>query len=426
MASKALRAILLGAGQRGNAYCDYALNHPGRLQIVGAAEPDPTRRKNFQKKHGISDLDCFDTWEDVFTREKWADVVIICTRDNMHYGPAMAAIARGYDILLEKPISPDPKECMEIAQAADAKGVKAVVCHVLRYTPFFLKIKEIIDSGEIGDVITVVHNENVGDLHHSHSFVRGNWSVSQASCPMILAKSCHDMDIIQWLLGKDCLKLSSFGSLSYFTKDNCPEGAPPRCTDGCKEADCPYDARKLYLNNGTEWFRSVAAGHFNATDEEVEAALKAGPYGRCVFQCDNDVVDHQVVSMEFEGGVTAIFSMSSFTPDISRSIKVMGTKGQIRGHSIPETIKVFSFVTRSEREIHAGSRGGHGGGDIGIMEAFCAYVSGKNLNFNLAAAISEANISAQNHMLCFAAEKSRLQGGAIVEIKTFIEEIWRT
>jgi predicted dehydrogenase len=418
MADKTVKAILLGAGQRGNAYCEYALSHPDRLQIVGVAEPDPTRRNDFQKKHGISDLDCLSTWEKVFLREKWADAVIICTQDTMHYGPAMAAIAQGYDILLEKPISPGPKECMEIARAARAKGVKVVVCHVLRYAPFFSKIKEIIDSGEIGDVVTVVHNENVGDLHHAHSFVRGNWGIGKESSPMILAKSCHDMDIMQWLIGKDVLRLSSFGSLSYFTKANCPKEAPPRCTNGC-EVDCPYDSRKLYLNSDNEWFRSVAVGHYNATDEEVEAALKTGPYGRCVYQCDNDVVDHQVVSMEFEDGVTAIFSMSSFTPDISRSIKIMGTRGQIRGHSGPESIKVFNFIDRSEREILVGSRGGHGGGDAGIMEAFCAYLTGKSLDNT----ISEANISAQNHMLCFAAEKSRLQGGAIVEMKAFVEGV---
>jgi len=418
MANKTIKAILLGAGQRGNAYCDYALSNPGELQIVGVAEPDAVRRKDFQVKHGISDLDCLGTWEDVFLREKWADAVIICTQDNMHTGPALAAIERGYDILLEKPISPSPAECMEISRAAEAKGVKVVVCHVLRYTPFFAKIKEILDSGEIGEIVTVVHNENVGDIHHSHSFVRGNWGVAADSSPMILAKSCHDMDIVQWLIGRDCLKLSSFGSLKYFNKANCPEGAPPRCTDGCT-VDCPYDTRKLYLNSDSQWFRSVAAGHVNATDTEVEEALKTGPYGRCVYQCDNDVVDHQVASMEFEDGVTAIFSMSSFTPDISRSIKIMGTKGQIKGHTVPNTINVYDFVNRSERDINVTAEGGHGGGDTGIMKAFCAYLTGQDLGN----AVSEINISAKNHMLCFAAEESRLQDGAIIELKAFVEGV---
>jgi len=412
-----IKAILIGAGQRGYIYCDYALSNPDELQIVGVAEPDPVRRKVFQEKHGISDTDSFETWQEVFKREKFADTVFICTQDNMHYEPIMEAINQGYDILLEKPMSPLPEECVKIARAADEKGVKVMVCHVLRYTPFFNKVKEIIDSGEIGDVVTVVHNENVGNLHHSHSFVRGNWGNSKVSSPMILAKSCHDLDAIQWLIGKKCVRLSSFGSLSYFTKENCPQNAPPRCTDGCKE-DCPYDSRKLYLNSDNAWFRSVAAGHHGATNEDVEAALKTGPYGRCVFQCDNDVVDHQVVSLEFDDGVTAAFSMSSFTPDISRSLKVMGTKGQIKGHTEPNSIKVYSFETCEEREILIEALDGHGGGDTGIMVAFCGYLNGDG---EADSSIAEASISAANHMLCFAAEKSRLENGKVVEIQEFVD-----
>jgi len=413
-----IKAILLGAGQRGNSYCDYAINNPDKLQIIGVAEPDAVRRGDFQGKHKLVDVNCFDNWEEVFQREKWADAIIICTQDNMHYEPIMAAIDKGYDILLEKPMSPSPHECLEIAHAAEVKGVKVMVCHVLRYTPFFMKIKEILENGEIGDIVTIVHNENVGNLHHSHSFVRGNWNKSETSSPMILAKSCHDMDIIQWLIDKECLRLSSFGSLSYFSKENCPPDAPPRCTDGCTE-DCPYDSRKLYRDSDNEWFRAVAAGRANATDDQVNAAIETGPYGRCVFQCDNDVVDHQVVSMEFEEGITAAFSMSSFTPDISRSLKIMGTKGQIKGHATPGSIIVTNFMDNSEREIIVDTRGGHDGGDVGIMDAFCTYLSNEKSNTSY----SEANISAQNHMLCFAAEKSRLEKGAVIEMKDFLRNL---
>jgi len=231
---------------------------------------------------------------------------------------------------------------------------------------------------------------------------------------MILQKSCHDMDMLQWLIGKDCLRLSSFGSLSYFNKDNCPAEAPPRCTDGCP-VDCEYDTRKLYIK-GSEWFRSVAVGHANPTNDEVNAALKTGPYGRCVFQCDNDVVDHQVVSMEFEDGITAIFSMSSFTPDTSRSIKIMGTKGQIKGHTSHGTIIVTNFLTGEDREIDITSSGGHGGGDSGIMRALIDYIHGKEV-----ADISHAQISAKNHLLCFAAEESRHNKGAVIEMEAYGE-----
>jgi len=407
---KPIEIIMIGAGQRGNVYSPYSLQYPNELKIVGVAEPDATRRKQYQQKYCLNENVCLHTWEDVFTREKWADAVMICTPDDLHYAPAMAAVAKGYDILLEKPIAPTEKECVDIAQAAEDAGVKVVVCHVLRYSPFFCQLKEIIDSGEIGEIVTIVHNENVGDIHHSHSFARGKWSKLEESSPMILAKSCHDIDILQWLIGKKCLALSSFGSLKFFNKNNCPETAPPRCTDGC-DVNCPYDARKLYMK-GDWWFRGAAAGYANPSDEDVMAALKAGPYGRCVFQCDNDVVDHQTVNMLFEDDITVMFSMSSLTPDISRSIKIMGTKGQIKGHTSPNVIIVTDFITRKEREIQVSAQGGHGGGDAGIMHAFCKYLRGEIG----AEEISEARISAENHKLCFKAEESRLDGGIIINL----------
>jgi len=405
-----IKVIVVGAGQRGNTYAAYAISHPQDIKIIGVAEPDDIRRESFAKKFSIDSKNCLNCWKDVFAGEKWADAVMICTQDNMHYEPAMAAIDRGYDILLEKPISPSLEECEAIADAAEKKGVKVVVCHVMRYTPFSVTIKSVVESGEIGKIMSIVHNENVGNIHHAHSFVRGNWGVLADSSPMILAKSCHDMDIIQWLVDKKCLRLSSFGALSYFHKANCPDGAPMRCTDGCTE-NCPYDSRKLYLQGKNEWLRSVAAGHYDATDDEVEDAIKTGPYGRCVFQCDNDVVDHQVVSMQFEDDITVIFSMSAFTPDISRSIKIMGTKGQIKVHTSTNAVKVTNFVTGEEREIDTTALGGHDGGDNGIMIAFCDYIRGKEVKN-----ISDIRISTENHKLCFAAEESRLNNGAIIEL----------
>jgi len=213
------------------------------------------------------------------------------------------------------------------------------------------------------------------------------------------------------------LRLSSFGSLSYFRKENSPKDAPARCTDGCL-IDCPYDARKVYIEHGNEWFRSVAAGRASPTDAEVESALKSGPYGRCVYQCDNNVVDHQVVSMEFEDSITAIFSMSGFTPDCSRSIKVMGTKGQIKAHTVPHTIEVSKFVTHpylESRTIAFQDLDGHSGGDAGIMQSFCAYIKG-DINTS---GITDIGISTENHLLCFAAEQSRLNNGAVVEMNDF-------
>ena len=401
--------ILIGAGQRGMIYANYALTHPDEMKVVGVAENSPVRLAQARTAHSLPEADCLSSWEDVFKRDKWADAVMICTQDNMHYEPVMKAIAQGYDILLEKPIAPTEKECMEIAAAAKAAGVKIVVCHVLRYTPLFSQVKEIIESGEIGDIVTFVHNENVGATHHAHSFTRGNWRNKEESTPMILQKSCHDIDIMQWLIGKNCLSLSSYGSLKHFNSQSAPAGAPMRCTDGCA-VDCPYDARKLYLHSENEWFRSVAAGHKNPTNDEVETAIKTGPYGRCVYHCDNNVVDHQVVSMLFEDDVTAIFSMSSFTPEISRSFKIMGTKGQIKAHTNSQDILVTDFLTGTEKAVPLREAvGGHDGGDVGIMDAFCKYLRGELDSSQ----VSEVSISAANHRLCFKAEESRLEGGKV-------------
>jgi len=405
-----ITAIMIGAGQRGNAYAVHAISHPTDITFVGVAEPQDTRRENFTAKYNIPKENSLYTWEDVFTREKWADAVMICTQDELHYAPVMAAIEAGYDILLEKPVSPSLEECEKIAEAANKKGVKIVVCHVMRYTPFCNEIKKVLDSGEIGKIMTIVHNENVGNEHHSHSFVRGNWRNSWESSPMILAKSCHDMDMLQWFVEKKCERLSSFGHLSYFNKENCPPEAPPRCTDGCT-VDCPYDSRKIYHSSHNAWFKSVAANNADATDEEALEILKTSPYGRCVFQCDNDVVDHQVVSLEYEGGITVLFSMSSFTPEMSRSIKIMGTHGEIKGHTTPNKLIVTNFLTGEEREIDTTATGGHGGGDQGIMHAFCAYIRGEEVP-----GISEINVSVLSHKACFAAEESRLNSGKVIEL----------
>ena len=410
---RAITTILIGAGQRGRIYSDFAMRNPQKLKVVGVAEPSDVLRNEATRKHSIQPENCLKSWEDVFTRKKFADTVMICTQDKLHFEPAMAAIAQGYHILLEKPISPSPRECLDLAEAAEKKGVKVMVCHVLRYTEFFSELKRIIDNGEIGEVVSVVHNENVGNLHHAHSFVRGNWSNSAKSAPMILAKSCHDTDILQWLIGKKCLRLSSFGSLKYFNGQNCPPKAPQRCTDGCIHSkNCCYDAVKLYVKSTNEWFRSTAAGCANPTDAQVERAVASGPYGRCVFRCDNDVVDHQTVNMEFTDGVTAVFTMCSFTPEISRTIKIMGTKGQIKGHAEKNSITVTDFLTQRERHIATTpSISGHGGGDEGIMNAFCGYMSGKIKGRD----VPEIGVSAQNHLISFAAEHSRLNDGIVVE-----------
>ena len=416
-----MKAIVIGAGARGRSYASFALKHPDKLQIVGVAEPNEERRNKLKEEHNIPDENCFESWEQVFKREKFADSVFICTQDKMHFKPTIMAAELKYHVLLEKPMSPSPSECMEMVQAVEKNAVKAVVCHVLRYSDFFIKIKNIIMSGEIGEIVSVVHNENISTTHMAHSFVRGNYSRSKDCSSLILAKSCHDTDILQWLIGKKCLKVTSFGSLKFFNEQNRPKGAPLRCTDGCPLGEvCPYDARKLYFEGHfayRPWFRCAVAQSADAdiSDEHVLEMLKTGPYGKCVFMTDNDVVDHQVVNFLFEDGITAMFSLSGFTPESFRTIKIMGTKGQIRASEENNEIEVTVFSTCNSRLVNNSSLeklSSHGGGDEGIISAFCDYID----NDVKTVSLSTFRETAQNHMISFAAEESRKNGGQVVKL----------
>jgi len=355
----------------------------------------------------------FAGWEEALARPRFADAAIVATPDNNHVQPGLAALAAGYDLLLEKPISKSAAECLAMRDAATASGRRAFVCHVLRYTPFFTELKRILDSGAIGTIVSMDHTEGVGYWHYPHSFVRGNWRREAESSPMILAKCCHDMDILRWLVGADCRAVASFGSLSFFTSSNAPSGAPARCTDGCPaSATCPYDAPRYYLTDTGQWakkiLRKVVA--VEASDEAVLAALKTGPYGRCVFRCDNDVVDHQSTILEFEGGATATLTMSAFNPG-GRCIEVMGTRGRIKGDMEANSLETFDFLSGTATPTRIdGSGMGHMEGDEGIMRDFCAVLRGGPLPGHL----SLIDTAIQSHLMSLAAEESRLAGRGIV------------
>ena len=243
---KKISVIVIGAGNRGDRYAEQMHQLPDKYDIVGMADPQEARRVHFQKAYNVPAENCYAGWEEILSQPKMADVALISTVDNMHYYPALKAIELGYDLLLEKPVAPTAQECADIYNAARNKGVRVLVCHVLRYTPFFGRIKELLMEGAIGEVLSIDQVEGIGNVHFSHSYVRGNWHTTKTSAPMLLAKSCHDLDIIQWLLGKPCKQVSSFGSLTYFTPANAPEGAPVRCSDGtCPAYDtCPYNCIK--------------------------------------------------------------------------------------------------------------------------------------------------------------------------------------
>jgi len=412
---KKLTAVVVGYGSRGSIYSRHAVLHPDELEIVAIAEPTPARRETARSRHNLPDDRMYTSWEELAAQPKMADFAIIGTQDNMHYAPALALIEKGYHLLLEKPMAPTPQECKAITEAAEKKGVKVVVCHVLRFSPFWRTIKRLIDEGRLGKIMSVIAMENVGHHHQSHSFVRGNWRNTAESTCMIMAKCCHDMDIFQWLLGQKCKQVQSFGRLSYFTRANQPAGAPDRCTDGCPVADtCHYNAIKLYPESDSDWFPYVAANTLEKpTYEQVYNAIKTGPYGRCVFACDNDVVDHQVVNLEYEDGCTLSFTMSAFNKG-GRSIRIFGTEGELISSRDQKSLELYSFQTEQWETIPVTVAGnditsGHGGGDRGIMEDVLCLLRGETPSNS----ICDVRTSYENHITGFAAEESRLRNQVI-------------
>ncbi len=419
---RTLTAVLIGAGNRGETYTSIMKTMGDKFKVVAVAEPIDSRRNDIRQKHDIPEEMCFTDWKPLLALGRIADVALICTMDQLHFAPAMEAISLKYDILLEKPVSPEPEECLQLSRYAALMGGKIIVCHVLRYTSFFLTVKKAIDEGRLGEIMSVNHEECVGNVHQSHSFVRGNWGNSGRSSCMLLQKSCHDLDILQWLIGKKCKKVQSFGSLRHFRQENAPAGAPDYCIDGCPHGEtCPYNAVKLYLDDKkNDWFRTACTKEADPTDEMVEEAIRTTQYGKCVYRCDNDVVDHQIVNMLFEDGITVTFSMNAFNKG-GRFLHICGTKGELRAAMDSSSpITIFDFETRRTEEIPMtaldGITGGHGGGDEGIIHSLYEYLTGTYTG----SSVSDIGISVDNHMIVFAAEKARAES-SVVDLEEYIE-----
>ncbi len=404
-----IRAALVGAGERGmNCYAPYALTHPDEIQFVAVAEPDTTKRDLFSRKYEIPRDMQFVTWEDLLIRDRFCDALLICTQDSLHFQPAKQAVKKGYSILLEKPVSNKLDECIELTEYVGKENARVHVCHVLRHVPFFKQVKSIIDSGVLGTVISIQHNENVGFFHYAHSYVRGNWRNSTVSSPMILSKSCHDMDLLNWLTGSTCRSIASFGSLRYFTGKNAPVQVPGRCTDGCADENrCPFSAYH-YLDPENPFRYIVYSGEDTMG---LVKELKTGPYGRCVYRCDNNVVDHQVVIIDFEGGITSAFTMCAFSHETSRTLKIMCTHGEMRGHMERNEIELHDFLTGYVAKItvtHSDSL--HSGGDEEIMRDFVRWVRQKDPG---GLSVNTIQNAVNSHVMAFAAEESRLSGKTV-------------
>jgi len=426
MKAKTISVAVIGCGERSRIYSDLMMRHKGRFKIVAGADPVPERVEAIRKTSGNPGFVGFTSAEALLGKGRLADMAIIGTQDAYHYEPCRKAMELGYDVLLEKPISNNLGEVLSLGAIAEQHNRKGMVCFVLRYTPFYRKVKALIDSGVIGEVVTFAAQEGVEAWHQGHSFVRGHWSVCEKSSPMIVAKCCHDMDIIHWLLGKRCKKMSSYGSLNYFTADNAPNGAPARCTDGCPaDKTCMYNAKRYAGDKRFPWLPQIFDHAHTATEQEILKWLKKSPWGRCVYRCDNTAVDHQSLSMEFEGGVTGVFTMTAF--DLGRHIEIYGTKGRIKGGEFHKkyTGKDIWVETHDGKamsynidDIPAGGNDAHGGGDAGIIEALYNEMTAPRISDGS----SSLNSSVHSHLMAFAAEESRLRK-EMIDIDEFKSEV---
>lgn len=404
---KQVSLIVVGAGSRGAEYASYALTHPELAKVIAVAEPREAYRNILVEQHQIAPENAVADWQELASRPKFADAVIIATPDRLHTAPAVAFAEQGYDMLLEKPMAPTEAECRTIVETAVKNRIIFGVCHVLRYTAFTRKLKEIIDSGVIGEIVNIQQLEPVGYWHQAHSFVRGNWRNATLSSPMLLQKCCHDLDWLRYIMGVPCLAVHSFGSLKHFRKENQPPNAADRCVDCGYEPQCPYSAKKIYwgfYNNGKrEWPLDVLTPI--VTEENVRQAIQDGPYGRCVYACDNDVVDNQVVNMQFEGERTATLTMTAFNEAYHRQTRIFGTRGQLEGNGF--VIRHFDFLTDTWTEIDTmteqSAMSGHGGGDYHLMHSFVAAVA----THDQSKIISGPAETLETHLMVFASEKAR-------------------
>ncbi len=407
------KIAVIGLGNRGRMYARRFRD--AGAEITAVCEKNPLILEQMRVSLGVPEDMAFTSDAEFFDKGKLADAIVIATQDRDHYGHAKKAVELGYHVLCEKPVSPVREQCEELNALVKEKGVYFMVCHVLRYATFYDTVKRIIDSGAIGEVTNVYQNENVGYWHFAHSYVRGNWRREDETAPSILAKCCHDLDMLHYLTGKKCERVFSVGSRKLFVESNAPAGAPKYCLDGCPNAkNCPYYAPRLYykvtLKSVPILFnrKTLITGDCHASLKKYKEALKTSPYGRCVFRCDNDVIENQTVTCKFEGDVNATLIMSADSKYCFRRIHVTGTKGELLGVDAKGylTLNIFGKGTR---RINATSGAGHLGGDAGIVRDFMQLLKTGALTKRLSL-LSE---TMESHLMAFAAEESRKTGKGV-------------
>lgn len=424
MSNKILTVSILGVGARGGeAYGRYIHENADKFNVTHLCDIVEERLEKYALAFDVKKENCFLS-EDEFFAEKRSDVLLICTMDRQHVDMAKKALDLGYDILLEKPVSDNTDELRSLVRKANETGRVIMVCHVLRYTVMINKLKEIIDNGGIGKLVSIDQMENVGSWHQAHSFVRGNWRNSVETSPMILQKCCHDMDLLQYFAGAKCHSISSMGSLFHFKKENQPAGASDRCVS-CKYVNsCPYSAKKIYIDMWKDsgaaenrWPMNVITDAYPLTEEAIYKAIEEGPYGRCVYACDNDVVDNQTVIMQFENGVTATLRMEGFTKKGGRDIRFFGTEGELAMDEEGNFITLRRFFGEEKtwkiNEL-TDDLVGHGGGDHRMIDKLYEVIAQKNENVDTC-----IENSVESHYMALAAEESRVKGGQLVFIEKY-------
>ena len=407
-----MKFAIMGLGGRGSTYAHFVKYYGSEL--VAVCDPDENKRE-LAASYGMPKENFFTTEDEFFSKGKIADALVIATLDSLHYRQTMRALELGYDVLLEKPIAMTLKECEDIRDLATKLNRKVVVCHVLRYSPVYNKVKEILDSGAIGEIVCLELTEKIAYYHYAHSYCRGNWRNTDISAPLILSKNCHDTDMIAWLIGKKCLAVNSFGSLKHFKEEYAPEGSTTHCYTCPHKDSCKYSCFYVYNNEEYERIAGLAKhGRLGNNEQEINESLKNpdNPLSRCVYRCDNNVVDNQIVNMQFEDGIIAQLKTIAFTNDMGRELTIYGTEGLIYFGPKGPTKTVVLEKINGEKTVYTAEnpKGGynhHAGGDVAIVEQFINYVENGVMTKN----ITDISTSVMGHQIGFLAEESRLNGG---------------
>lgn len=419
--NRIITVSIIGCGSRGfRSYGKLMKKFSDKFKIVALCDSNPTELSFAAEHLDVDAANCF-VDEKKFFSQRRSDVVVIATPDKQHYSQAAKAMSLGYDILLEKPVTDNRQECLNLLALQQKYGSKVVVCHVLRYAKGFVKTKQIIEQGVIGSLVSMQALEQVAYWHAAHSYVRGNWRRAEDTTPMILAKCCHDLDLLQYYADSTAVSVSSIGDLTYFTKQCAPDGSADRCMD-CRYADtCPYSAKKIYIDSFLRdgcpedvWPQNVVVTDTPLTLSKLQNALcGTSPYGRCVFRCDNDVVSHQTTNILFKNGVTANFIMMAFTKCGGRIYRFFGTQGELVLDEEKECILLTPFgePTQTIRLGDLSEAGmAHGGGDEGIIcDLYDTICGNKSETTSLAESL-------ESHLMGIAAEESRLGGGKSVNV----------